>query len=650
MRANPRQKYADKVPARKGETMTGGRGGLLGLALLVWLVVGIQGCNRGKAASTSAPPTTEVVRTTMRITADATGNVEPIRKVEVKSKASGEVLRLHAEVGDFVRRGTLLAEIDPRDVQNAYEQAVADLEVAKARAEIAEAQLARTTQLFQAGVITQQEMESERLNYANARAALVRAETNKMLAEIRLSEVNIRAPMDGTILARNVEEGTVIQSASTNVSGGTTLFVMADLTEVQVRMLVDETDFGQIQPGQEALVQVEAYPGRRFPGVVEKIEPQAVTQQNVTMFPIKVRLDNRAGLLKPGMSAEVEVLLVERPDVLVVPNNALVTTRELAAAASVLGLDPEKTTVDLQAFQRLAQEAGLGPIQGLSGRGRSGGGARGGGAGTLGGGAQPGVSPSPGAGGAAAGAVGAAVPQEPAGARGGGGAEGVQGPRTGPGGREGLPQGVDPEAMARRRARMDSLRAMVERGEISQDSLNRVLAAMRGAPGGPGGGGGEAGNLAAGGRMPVGGGDREAGLPQGGAPQTAGGRPEAAPQPQQGEGGAVGAPPQGVQLQETAPALLGLVNTSGQPRPAVAFVVKEDGTLEPRPVLMGVNDWDNTEILAGLQEGEKVALIGVAQLQAAQQALRERMASRGFMPGIPPMGGGMGGMGGGIRR
>jgi len=543
------------------------RAGARGLPMILVAgasALGLAGCQWGQAAEAHGVQTTPVVRQNMRITAEATGNVEPVRKVEVKSKASGEILRLHADVGDFVQPGTLLAEIDPRDVQNAYDQAVADLEVAQTRSSIAEAQLERTSQLFAAGVITEQEMESQRLDYANSRASLVKAETNKMLAELRLTDVTIRAPLAGTVLTRNVEEGTVIQSASANVSGGTALFVMADLNEVQIRMLVDETDFGQIEPGQEASVQVEAYPGRRFPGAVEKIEPQAVTQQNVTMFPIIVRLDNRAGLLKPGMNAEVEILLVEHPDVLVVPNNAVVTPQEVAPAASVLGLDPEKVTVDMAIYAQLAREAGLGPIQGM-GRVRGAGGA-----------------------GQAAGA-GARTAQEP-GATVAGGDRAAAAPGA---------AGASPEAsaaMAERRARMDSLRAQVERGEISQDSLDAIRSSLR---------------------VGVGGGE----VSPGGA----------------ASGGA--APGASFALAESNPALTGLVNTTGAPRPAVAFVLRPDSTLEMRPVLMGVNDWDNTEILAGLQEGDQIALIGVAQLLAEQEAMRERMAGRGFMPGGPPMGG-----------
>ncbi len=252
----------------------------------------------------------------------------------------------------------MLAEIDPRDVDNAYDQAVADLEVAKARSDISKNQLDRSQQLLEQGIITQQEYESQRLDYANSQASLQKAQTNEMLAKLRKQDVTIRAPLAGTILSRNVEEGSVIQSASSNVSGGTALFVMANLKEVQIRTLVDETDMGQIKAGLQASVQVEAYPGQSFPGVVDKIEPQAVNQQNVTMFPVIVRLDNSADLLKPGMNADVEMLLVERPNVLVVPNNAVVLPQEMAPAASVLGMNPE-SPAGRAVYTQLAQDAGV---------------------------------------------------------------------------------------------------------------------------------------------------------------------------------------------------------------------------------------------------------------------------------------------------
>jgi HlyD family secretion protein len=526
------------------------RRGILGL--LVTVLAGgsglwLSGCGMGEAAEAPSIQATPVVRQNMRITAEATGSVEPVRKVEVKSKASGEVLRLHVDVGDVIEPGTLMAEIDPRDVNNAYEQAVADHGVAIERAKIAENQLARAERLFQEGVITEQEIESQRLDYANNQASLKKSQTNLMLAELRKADVTIRAPSFGTVLSRSVEEGTVIQSASSNVSGGTALFVMANLEEVQIRVLVDETDMGQIEPGLEASVQVEAYPGRVFPGVVEMMEPQAVNQSNVTMFPVIVRLDNRSGLLMPGMNAEVEMLLVERPNVLVVPNNAVVLTQEVVPAASVLGLDPE-IELDFSVYNQIAEEAGLGRVQGMRGRG----------GGSFGGGSRTSGDRSA----TEAETGGRGAPPDSSANAGG--------------------------AMADRRAQMQALRAQVESGEISQDSLDAVMASLRG----------------------------QRGAEQGGVPSEM-------------PGGDMMA-----QIEAANPALSGLVNTSSAPRPAVAFVMAADSTLTVRPVLMGVNDWDNTEILAGLEEGEFVALIGVAQLMAEQEEMRNRMMGRGMIPGM----------------
>ena len=123
--------------------------------------------------------------------------------------------------------------------------------------------------------------------------------------------------MAGTIIEKTVSLGTVITSATGAFGGGTTLLKMADLSQVRVRALFNETDIGQVRPGQTATVTVDAYPDRRFTGIVEKIEPQAVIQQNVTMFPVLVNLENGEGLLKPGMNGETSVLVDQRSDVLV---------------------------------------------------------------------------------------------------------------------------------------------------------------------------------------------------------------------------------------------------------------------------------------------------------------------------------------------
>lgn len=316
-----------------------------GVILLLGAAAVAVSATRGESAGGGAtgevrPPLFTAELGDLEVLAEAPGTVEPIRTVEVKSRASGEVLRVHAETGDRVERGQLLAEIDPRDVQNALDQAIADLESAEVQASTSEANRARMETLRQASVITQQEYEGAVQAAAIARAAVVRARTDLQLAREQRNDVVIRAPIAGTIITDNVEPGQIIASATGNVSGGTVLFTMADLASMQVRTLVDESDIGQIAPALPARVTVEAYPGRTFAGEVHKVEPQAVVSQNVTTFPVLVRLSNPEGLLKPGMNAEVAVEVASRRGVVVIPNGALVAPRDVASAAAALGVDP----------------------------------------------------------------------------------------------------------------------------------------------------------------------------------------------------------------------------------------------------------------------------------------------------------------------
>ena len=269
------------------------------------IVAAVGGLAWRQLAKEERPPapaatTTTVERRTLEISVEASGTIEPIRVVEVKSRASGEVRRVLAETGDLVESGALIAEIDPRDVQNALDQAEADVASARVKARVVAAQLDRMRELVAGGVVPQQDLDSAEDAAASAEAAVLRAETNLSLARERRGDVTIRAPIAGTVLERQVEPGQIIASATANVSGGTPLFRMADLSAMRVRANIDETDIGRIRPGQPVRVTVEAYPGRTFRGEVEKIEPQAVTEQNVTQFPVLVRLDNAERLSSVG--------------------------------------------------------------------------------------------------------------------------------------------------------------------------------------------------------------------------------------------------------------------------------------------------------------------------------------------------------------
>ena len=299
------------------------------------------------------------------VSAQAAGAIQPDTTVEVKSKASGEVLQLNAETGQLVKRGAPLVRIDPRNARNTLAQAQADLDVAQAKLANATSQKRRADELFKSQSITEQEHEQALLDYADASAQVVRSRVSVDNARIQLEDTDVRAPITGTIIAKTVERGTVIASATANVSGGTTLLQMADLNLVQVRTLVDETDIGKVQPGQLATITVDAYPNRPFEGMVLKIEPQAQTEQNVTVFPVLVRIQNREGLLRPGMNTEVEIHVGNREAVPTVPNAALRTPRDVASAAQVLGLAPEEVQTQLAASaSQSASSAGASPRTG----------------------------------------------------------------------------------------------------------------------------------------------------------------------------------------------------------------------------------------------------------------------------------------------
>jgi len=302
------------------------------------LGVGVAACNQ-KAPKAPEYEKIPVERRDIAVTASASGAIQPVLTVDVKSKASGEIIAMRVQSGDEVRAGQLLAEVDPRIPRNNLEQAIANLNVARAQLENATTQLARSDTLYTAQAITQTEYESAKLSFATATAGVVRARSDLQTALDAMDDTKLRAPLNGVIIEKNVELGTVISSPAKDVGGGTLVFTMANLDTVQLQALVDETDIGKVQPGLPVTITVDAYPRRPFEGTVLKIEPKAREQQNVTMFPVLVNIANPKHLLKPGMNAEVEIHIGHREDVLAVPNAALRTERDISSVAQVLGLD-----------------------------------------------------------------------------------------------------------------------------------------------------------------------------------------------------------------------------------------------------------------------------------------------------------------------
>jgi len=299
-----------------------------------------------------------VHRETMAIKVNSTGTVEPIRTIEIKSKASGKILRLPVEVGDFVEAGALLAQVDTADVAVALRQREADLAYARAQYTIADGRKRRSDDLLTRGMVSSDDHDATVLEYTRARAALVNAEAALDQARERVQETIVRAPARGTVIEKSVEEGQIIASATSQVTGGTTLMKMADLSTMQVRVLVQETDLGKIRAGQHVTITASAYPNRQFEGTILKVEPKAKKINDVVYYPALVRVDNREELLLPDMTCNVEVDVVRKDNALVISTEALVRPQEAHSVATLLGID--STLVDT-ALTKVGARAGSGP-------------------------------------------------------------------------------------------------------------------------------------------------------------------------------------------------------------------------------------------------------------------------------------------------
>lgn len=565
----------------------------LGVALLLvaaglgWVWLGREKPQEPQNSASTA----EVSRRSLEVVVEAAGQVEPIREIEVKSRASGEVLEVLVETGDFVSKGSLLARIDPRDVENAWQQAVADMESASVRFEIADAQRQRMEALKDSEVITVQELETALQAAASARADLVRARTNLQLARERRHDATIRAPADGTVIERTVEPGQIIASAISNVSGGTTLFRMADLSQMQVRANVDESDISQVLPGLLVRVSVDAWPNRNFVGSVHKVEPLALEEQNVTTFPVLVRLDNPRGMLKPGMNAEITVEVERRDQVLAVPNGAVVGMRDVMAAAIALGLSPEAVRAHL---------------------------------------------PRPG-------------PEAPA--SGGGGEAGVPDLSAKAGQREGsgtlgdsLDKGIESKGLAANA--LESKGAALMGGDSKSDDSKGGDSKS----GDPKSGGSKSAQLR---------GRESEGLEaKASASQAAGMAGAGAGVDGQQMGASAGGPGCAEIFRKLEIAGFSELSaaereqlrrcrdegededdagSASKTRMAVVFVSDGAGKIEPRRVRVGLSDWEHSEVISGLEEGQQVMLVSVAQLKKAQAEAQERFRSRmgnRMMPGM----------------
>ena len=264
--------------------------------------------------------TAAVTRASIKSTVSATGALSAVRTVQVGTQVSGQVAQIFVDFNDHVKKGQLLARIDPTLQQQAVEDAQAQLERAQATLTQAQDDYNRNKQLLDAKVITAQEFSTVQSNFSVQQATVKSAHIALDRAKQNLAYTQIYAPIDGVIVERDVDVG---QTVAASLSAPQLFIIANDLSEMQILASVDESDIGVIKNGQPAQFTVQSYPGQTFTGSVEQVRLQSKTQDNVVNYTVVVGVKNDTQKLLPGMTATVTFETGSADNALSVPNAAL---------------------------------------------------------------------------------------------------------------------------------------------------------------------------------------------------------------------------------------------------------------------------------------------------------------------------------------
>ena len=308
---------------------------VVGVGVWLWFRDG-NGNNKYKTAPVEKGDIVQTVK--------ATGNIQPIDQVEVGSQVSGRIIKLYADFNSPVKKGELIAQIDPVPFQArvaqdraSLKQCQAQVEEASAKLKQAETELKRDQDLAARNLVSQSDLDASVANRDSlaAQLKLAKAQLEQSRATLEISQTDleytsIRSPVDGVVIARNVNEGQAVV-ASLSVQ---TIFVIAtDLSKVEVEADVPEADVGKIAAGQPVSFTVDAFPDETFNGTVTQVRIAATTVQNVVTYPVIISADNSGKKLFPGMTANVSIEVDRHAQVLKVPNAALRFKPESVMAA-----------------------------------------------------------------------------------------------------------------------------------------------------------------------------------------------------------------------------------------------------------------------------------------------------------------------------
>lgn len=290
------------------------------VAVLATAILGYWIYKRASAESAPAYRFATIERGDIEAAVSATGTLSAVTTVQVGTQVSGRIVELLADFNTRVKKGQLIARIDPTILEQAVRDAQAGLERAQAELAQREREYERNKGLFERKVLTEVEFNNASYALAVARANVKSAQVAVDRARQNLAYTQIYAPIDGIVVERNVDIGqTVVASMSTPQ-----LFLIAqDLSQMQILASVDESDIGAIHDGQDVRFTVQAYPNQQFRGKVEQVRLQSKTTENVVNYTVVVRVDNSNGKLLPGMTATLDFITGAATDVLLAPNSAL---------------------------------------------------------------------------------------------------------------------------------------------------------------------------------------------------------------------------------------------------------------------------------------------------------------------------------------
>ena len=338
--------------------------------------------------------TAVIAKGSVRQVVTATGQLDAVLSVDVGSQISGLIVKLHADFNTVVKKDQVIAEIDPATYQQKLRQAEANLASTQAANKLQRLNTERTHELFTKALVTQQDLDQADAQLAQSEAQLLTSKATVENARVDLDRCTIRSPIDGMVISKQTEEGKTV-AASLN---SPTLFTIAnDLAKMQITAAVAEADVGSVENNQTVTFTVDAFPGRSFGGRVTQVRNAPKTTQNVVSYETIIAVDNRDLKLRPGMTANVSIVVASRDNTVRIPNSALrVRLPDLAAPTPPVGAAPAPGSATPAAAPAAAPArtasagggngGGGGPGGGFGGGGGPGGGGFGGGGGPGGGG------------------------------------------------------------------------------------------------------------------------------------------------------------------------------------------------------------------------------------------------------------------------